>query len=141
MVSITETYTDYNGTVRTETFNFNLNKAEVMELEMGVSGGLAEMIKNIVDAKNGPEIIKTFKKIVLMAYGVKSPDGREFIKDDKLTAKFVGTEAYANIFMRLATDTKAATEFVNGIIPKNMNTEVAALETQQNANVVTMPTT
>lgn len=140
MVSMTRTYTDYNGTVRTETFNFNLNKAEVMELEMGVSGGLAEMIQNIVAAKNGPEIIKTFKKIVLMAYGVKSPDGREFIKNEELTSKFVGTEAYADIFMELATNTQVATDFVNGIIPKNMNTEASTPAVQTGAAVVAMPT-
>ena len=45
MIKKTMTYTDYNGTERTEDFYFNLTKAEVMEMEMSTSGGMAEMIQ------------------------------------------------------------------------------------------------
>lgn len=117
MLKKTVTYTDYNGLERTEDFNFNLTKAELMEMELSVDGGLAEMMQKIVDAKNGPAIIKIFKDLVLRAYGVKSADGRRFIKNDTVREEFEQTEAYSIIFMELATDADAAAKFVNGIVP------------------------
>lgn len=117
MLKKTITYTDYNGTERTEDFYFNLSKAEVLEMEMGVEGGLVEMINKIVAAKDAPSIIAIFKKLVLKAYGEKSADGKRFIKSDEIATAFSQTEAYSNIFMELATDSDAAAKFVNGIVP------------------------
>ena len=74
-------YTDFNDVEREETFYFNFTKAELTEMELGVEGGLTEQIDKIIKAKNQPEIIKLFKKLVLDAYGEKSPDGRRFIKN------------------------------------------------------------
>ena len=90
----TVTYTDYNGTERTEDFYFNLTKAEIMEMEMGTTGGLVEMIKRIVAAQDAPAIIKVFKDLILKAYGEKSPDGKRFIKSDEISTAFSQTEAY-----------------------------------------------
>lgn len=119
MLKKTITYTDYNGTTRKEDFYFNLTQAEVTELEVSVEGGLVEMINRIVAAQNGKVIIETFKDIILRAYGEKSPDGRRFIKNQEVRDAFAQTEAYSKLFMELATDAKAASEFVNGIVPPN----------------------
>lgn len=121
MLKKTITYVDYNGNERTEDFYFNLSKAEIMEMEMGTTGGLAEMISRIVAAQDAPAIIKIFKDLVLKAYGVKSPDGKRFIKSDELAAEFAQTEAYSNLFMELATDADAAAKFVNGIVPADVS--------------------
>ena len=124
MLKKTIKYEDYNGTQREEDFYFNLTKAELMEMEMGTTGGLAEMIDNVVKAQDAPSIIKIFKDLVLKAYGEKSPDGKRFIKvNDAGIPLYIGfsqTEAYSQLFMELATDAKAASDFVNGIIPANM---------------------
>ena len=127
MLKITETYMDYNGVERVEDFFFNFNEAEVMELELGTTGGLAETIKKIVDAKDGPAIIKIFKELVLKAYGEKSPDGRRLVKSKEIATAFSQTEAYSQIFMRLATDAKAAAEFVNAIVPAKYSKNVQAV--------------
>lgn len=119
------TYTDYNATERTEDFYFNLTKAEIMEMELGTSGGLAEMIQRIVDAQDAPSIIKVFKDLILKAYGEKSPDGKRFVKSKELSEAFSQTEAYSQLFMELATDADAAAEFVNGIMP-NMSDKAPA---------------
>lgn len=124
MLKKTITYVDYNGTERTEDFYFNLSKAEIMEMEMGTTGGLAEMIKKVVDAKDAPAIIKIFKDLVLKAYGEKSLDGRRFIKSEALSNEFSQTEAYAQIFMELATDADKASEFVKGIIPADIEKQL-----------------
>ena len=99
MLKKTITYEDYNGVTRTEDFYFNFTEAEIMELELGTTGGLAEMIKRLVDAQDAPAIIKIFKELVLKAYGQKSPDGKRFIKSEELATEFSQTEAYSQLFM------------------------------------------
>lgn len=120
MIKKTVTYDDYNGFSRTEDFYFNLTKAEVMEMQLSTVGGLDTMLKKLVATNDMPSIIKVFKDLVLKAYGEKSPDGRRFIKNDELRSEFEQTEAYSIIFMELATDDKAAAEFINGIVPKDL---------------------
>lgn len=121
MLKKTITYTDYNGTERKEDFYFNLTKAEIMEMEMGTAGGMAEMIQRIVAAQDAPTIIKIFKDLILKAYGQKSPDGKRFIKNQDLRDEFEQTEAYSILFMELAQDDKAAANFVNGIMPADID--------------------
>ena len=112
------TFTDYNGNERTEDFYFNLSKAELSEMELSTTGGLGQMIQDVVSAQDTPRIISIFKDLILKSYGVKSADGRRFIKSKELSMEFAQTEAYSDLFMLLATDEAAATEFVNGIVPK-----------------------
>lgn len=125
MITKTIKYTDYNGVEREENFLFNLSKAEITEMEMGTTGGLAEMIKKIVETKDTPAIIKIFKDLILKAYGEKSADGKRFVKVNDagvpLSIGFSQTEAYSQLFMELATDADAAAKFVNGIVPADMN--------------------
>ena len=119
------TYTDYNGVERTEPFYFNLSKAELMEMELGVTGGMTEMLDKIIAAKDAPSLMKTFKEMIMKAYGVKSDDGKRLIKSEELSIAFTQTEAYSVLFMELITDDKAAADFVNGIIPNEIKDKVA----------------
>lgn len=125
MYKKTITYTDYNGEKRTETFLFNFSKAELAELQLSTDGGLEVYIKRIVDTKDTKALVKIFKDLLLKSYGVKSDDGRRFIKSDELSTDFSQTEAYSEFFMELATDDKAAAEFINGIMPSDLQQELA----------------
>ena len=133
MLKKTVTYTDYNGVERKEDFYFNLTTAELMEIEMSTSGGFVEMIEKIVAAQDAPTIIKTFKDLILKAYGEKTPDGKRFMKSEEISTAFSQTEAYSIIFMELATDTKAAVDFVNGITP-NTNKDGKPIQLPVNKN-------
>lgn len=122
MIKKTITYVDYNGVERTEDYYFNLNKAELMEWELSATGGFFEMLNRIMAEKDIPTIAKIFKELIIKSYGVKSPDGKKFIKIDpvdghKLVNDFVQTEAYSILYMELATDSDAAAKFVNGVMP------------------------
>lgn len=121
MLKKTVTYTDYNGVERTEDFYFNLSKAEVAEMELSVDGGLSQMLENIVKSKDNKQIISIFKDIVLKSYGEKSMDGKRFIKNDEIREAFSQTEAYSEIFIELALNEQSAAEFVNGILPANLD--------------------
>lgn len=120
MLKKTMKYVDFNGTERQEDFYFHLSKAEIIELEMGVTGGLSQLMERIVKAQDLKAIIETFKKVVLMAYGEKSPDGKRFVKSKEISDSFEQTQAYSDLFMELATSTEAATAFINGIIPSDL---------------------
>ena len=120
MLKKTITYTDYNGVQRTEDFYFNISKAELLDMEMGVSGGYGEMLKRIVAAKDVPALISAFKDLIFKAYGEKSPDGKRFIKSEELSTAFSQTEAYTQLYMEFIQNDVAAAEFVNGVIPKEL---------------------
>lgn len=125
MFKITKTYTDFNDNERKEDFYFHLTEAEVMKMQMSTKGGLAEMIQSVIDSQDAPAIIKIFEDLVAKAYGVKSADGREFMKNDEIRRSFEQTQAYSDIFMELATDADKASKFINGILPANLAKKVA----------------
>lgn len=132
MLKKTITYTDYNGNERTEDFYFNLSKAELMEMQMSTSGGLTEMVKRVIQAQDTPEILKIFKKIILKSYGVKSDDGKRFIKKEELTEEFEQTEAYSNLFMELLQDEKKAADFITGLLPADLAKQVEDQQIMEN---------
>lgn len=132
MIKQTVTYTDYNGVSRTEDFWFHLNKAELMEME--VTGGYTNMLKRIVAAKDQSEILHTFKDLVLKAYGEKSEDGRFFRKTPELREAFSQSAAYPELFMKLSFDDEAASAFIIGIMPADIDMEEAKKEAQKYLN-------
>jgi hypothetical protein len=120
------TYEDFNGDNVTETFYFNLSKPEIVELEVEHEGGFAKMMERIVESENVKQLIEEFKKIILLSYGKKSDDGKRFIKTEQLREEFSQSAAYSELFMELATDDKAAANFIKAILPKDLATEVEA---------------
>lgn len=141
MVKKTITYTDYDGTERTEDFYFNLSEAEITEMQLSVEGGMRGYIEKIVAAKSQLELVKLFKDILLRSYGKKSLDGRFFVKNEANTAEFVSSPAYSIIYMELVTNTEAATKFVNALIPasaQNQNPAMAMAATASAAPALTL---
>lgn len=132
MYKKTITYPSYDGVELTEDFYFNMNRAEILEMELSTEGGLENMIKKIMDAQDLVSLSKYFKKIILMSYGEKSPDGKRFIKvrpdGTRPCDEFAQTEAYSQLYVELATDAQAAADFVNGIIPSEYVDEPAQKE-------------
>lgn len=112
------TYEDFNGNKRTDTFYFNLTKLECMELDLGVEGGLEGYLNNLIEQKDFKSLVAEFKKIILASVGIKSSDGRQFIKNDEVRNGFAQTNAFVDLFMRMATDAKFAADFVNQVIPQ-----------------------
>ena len=137
MYIITETYDDFNGVSRTEEFCFNLTTAELTKMQLSEEGGLADMLKVMISKKDVPKMIKIFELIVDGSYGVKSADGRKFIKNQEVLDDFKSTNAYSQIFTRFATDEKFTTEFIENVIPKDLNDQVKQM--QANGQIVQMP--
>lgn len=120
MLKKSVTYEDYNGNTVTETFYFNLTKPELIELDLGIEGGLGGFMQRLIETNDYNTLIQEFKKLILASYGIKSDDGRRFIKSDQLREEFTQTAAYAELYIQFATDDAAALEFMKGVLPKDM---------------------
>lgn len=124
MFKKTMTYIDWNGVERTEDIYFNLSKAELLEMQLTTEGGVDNMIQRIVRAKDTVSLVKLYKELILKAYGRKSDDGRRFEKSEELSRAFTETPMYSDLYMELSTNDKAASDFITGIMPKDLENEV-----------------
>lgn len=126
MLKKTITYEDFNGVTRTEDFYFHLSKAELLEMELinHKDGGMTEVLQNIIKEEDGQKIVDTFKMLILGSYGQKSPDGREFIKNEALKTSFAQTEAYSQLFIELGTEAEKGAEFIRGIVPSDLQQSI-----------------
>ena len=140
MLKKTMTTVDFGGTERTEDYYFNLTNAEIMEMQLCTDGGFVETVKKIVEAKNQLELTRLFKKIICASYGVLSPDGRKFVKNQQVLDDFMATQAYSDLYIELLSgDGKAAEDFVNGILPKDLTNEAAKAPVSQPGLAVLNP--
>jgi len=129
MLKKTIKYRDFNDNELEEDFYFNLTQSELMKLQTSVPGGLEQMLRTIINTKDGNAIMDMFAKILHIAYGQKSPDGRRFIKSEEISEAFEQTLAYDQLYMELVTDADKAAAFIKGILPS---------EVQEATNVKTL---
>ena len=118
-------YTDYEGNERSEEYYFNLNKAELVEMNYSMKGGMQEWLEETIRTEDNQRIVELLKQLITKSFGRKSPDGKRFIKSKEETEEFMQSEAYSTLFMRLATNENEMTAFINGIVPAGMAAEVA----------------
>lgn len=133
MLKKTVVYEDFDGNVRTEDLYFFISKTELTEMELSTPGGFANKLQRISTDADGAEIMKTFKEIILMAYGEKSADGRAFIKKRngvRLADEFEQTQAFDTLYTELLLDPEKASAFINGIMPKDLIEEANKLNAQ-----------
>lgn len=134
MLKKTITYTGYDGLERTEDFLFNLTKAELVDMELTTAGTFSETMKRIIAEKDIIRIAKLFKELLLKSYGVKSDDGKRFIKSQELSEAFSQTEAYSDLYIELLSNPEEAAKFFAEVLPKME--EVSAVPT---GNVTVLP--
>ena len=118
MLKKTITYTDYDGLERTEEFRFNLTKAELVDMELTTAGTFSETMKRIIAEKDIIRIAKLFKELLLKSYGVKSDDGKRFIKSQEPSEAFSQTEAYSDLYIELLSNPEEAAKFFAEVAPK-----------------------
>lgn len=118
MLKKTITYIDYDGLERTEEFRFNLTKAELVDMELTTAGTFSETMKRIIAEKDIIRIAKLFKELLLKSYGVKSDDGKRFVKSQELSEAFSQTEAYSDLYIELLSNPEEAAKFFAEVAPK-----------------------
>lgn len=120
MIKQTINFTDYDGNNCTEDFYFNLTKAELVLLNAEYKGGLEGHLNSMVNNNDISALANFMKKIVEISYGVKSEDGKRFIKNPKLSEEFLQTPAFSELYMKLLTEENVSSAFVRGIMPKDL---------------------
>ena len=120
MIKKPVTYENLDGEMVTKDFFFNLSKSELAEMALtSESGaGLADEIRIVQETSDIKTILKSFKSIISAAVGRRVGD--RFIKDDETRSDLMDTEAYGELFMEIATDSKKAVDFIRGIIPASV---------------------
>lgn len=123
MLKKTITYTNFLGETVTEDFYFNISSREVTEMEIShnLVGGYGEMIRRMIKAENGAELIPEFKAFIQSSYGIRSADGKKFYKTPEATADFEASGAYDALFLEFLTQPGAGAEFVSNILPKDFD--------------------
>lgn len=124
MLKKTITYIDYNDEERTEDHYFHLTKAELLDWQMSVSGGMQAYLNTIMESRDNVAIYQAFREIFVMSYGVKSPDGRQFVKNDEVRDAFFQSEAWSEMIMEVMSDPSGAAEIMASIVPKDLRNEV-----------------
>lgn len=123
-----------------ETLYFNINLAEAIKMEMyeDLSGNLTKMGNHTELEMGDPEAKKSvfsfFERLVEVAWGVKSEDGINFVKDPEKTRRFMTSEAYSALLEWLLLSDNAAenaAEFTNGLFPPAMMKKAVELAEEE----------
>ena len=117
MFKHTVKYVDFDGNNREEELYFHLSPAEMTQFEYSVKGGMRNLLEKAIKDQDGPTLMKFFVRIVEMAYGRKTNDGRRFEKSREIYDDFAQTNAYNALFMELVTDENFTKKFVDAVFP------------------------
>lgn len=121
----------FDGKPVQETHFFHISKADLIKMEMEEQGsdeyekdgrtltGMEAKLTRIVDSQDGKAIMREFEDIIRRAYGVKQ--GEKFVKSREAADEFLATEAYSQLLWELCTKAEAAAEFINGVVPSNLD--------------------
>ena len=137
------TFEDFNGVNQTEECFFNLTKTELIEMAMDLPEGVSESVGDdpnnideekavgkLMETMGNKGVLKFIKDLVLKSYGVKSADGRRFMKVDEngkpLSIEFSQTMAFETIIDEFMSNDIAAANFVNGVIPQSLADKMPA---------------
>lgn len=144
MLKKTITYTDYNGNQQTDDFYFSLNEADLIDMEVEASEystpddngdtGYKAMLNAIIKAQDAKALMRIFKDLIRRSYGVKTADGKHFYKGDEVYNDFVSSPAYSQLILDLLTNTEHATEFANGVFPRNLLTQLEVVSGGNTSN-------
>ena len=124
MVTKTTICKNFDGETKTYTNRFHLNKAEMVEMAMGQTGGLDKYVERIRETNDNFAMVQIVKELLLKSYGVKSVDGERFEKSPELLKAFEQSPAYEELFLELAGDADALSTFMTGIVPEEYAAEM-----------------
>lgn len=130
MIKKTITFQDLDGNSITDTFWFNLSKADIAEMQLTTEGGLAEHLKTIAAAKNAGDLLQAFKMVVSASIGRRGADNVAFDKSEAISKSFMQSDAYSELFMEMVTDQEGTVilEFIKGVMPADLAKEIDKLD-------------
>lgn len=121
------TFEKLDGTMTTEDFYFHLSQAELAQMKISHGGNLEAYFRAIVKEGDAEKILAAFEWIILSTVGIKSDDGKRFIKDNgRIAREFKETDAYSVLFTELLENNgKNFQAFFTGVVPGKLQEQAA----------------
>lgn len=132
-------YTDFDDNESVETLYFNLTKTELadnLDLKDEFEKLQSEFIgddKRELETQEIRKILELVKTLMRLSYGVRSADGKRFVKTQEQWTEFTQTAVYDQFLFSLFEQPTNAMNFITGILPKELRS--AALEAAQKSGV------
>lgn len=136
MIKRTITYKDFLGNNREDEYRFNLTEDEMMDLVKEDELFSPDHISHVMEIRDGIEMYRILRRMILASYGVLSEDGKVFRKPAEALYDFAHSAAYTQLLDDLTNteDFGKLRSFIMGIIPAKY-AERLANDPQVNAQV------
>lgn len=125
MYKIQVPYEDFDGNSQNDTLYFHLTKTRLtknLDLKDDVDA-LQRMLEG-EERQLGPEeirkIVRLVERIMKLAYGVRSEDGKKFDQRPERWDEFEQTAVYDAFLYSLFEDPQRAMHFIMGVLPKDL---------------------
>lgn len=115
------TYKNFDGEEVTETFHFQLSKAEIIEMQVRDNGTFIDNLKSLLQKRDVEKLYHFFKELVLDSVGVRQ--GNRFIKTPEIRDDFKYSVPYSELLTDLMTDEGKMAEFARGVTPFDLTDE------------------
>ena len=116
MLKKTIKYVDFNEEEVTEDFYFNLTTPEITKMIAKIGDDIDKYAEKLAASGDYEKIIDFVEMLILTSYGVKSEDGKRFVKSKEARENFEYSAAYAELFEQLMTDTEQSKAFGQGLM-------------------------
>ena len=110
------TYLDFNDQEVTEEFYFNLTTPEITRIIAKIGSDIDVYAEKLAKEEDYEGIIDFTEMLILTSYGVKSEDGKRFVKSKEARENFEYSAAYAELFEQLMTDPEQSKAFGQGLM-------------------------
>jgi len=125
MIKQTISFEDFNGNPVVETLYFNLSKTELTDdLEEMIARfeSLRDMMtqEHELSQAEVKQVLQLIKDLIKRSFGIKSLDGRRFIKTDEIWTEFSQSAAYDAFLFSLFEDPEKAVNFMTSVFPSDL---------------------
>lgn len=124
MIIKTLTFKNFLGETETSDFYFNMSEGELTLLQVRAIDqkheSFTDKLDKIAKGIQGKELADVIEDLVLKSYGVKSTDGKLFVKNPQILEEFTSSGAYSVLITELFSLEGSLAEFVNGVVPEDL---------------------
>lgn len=128
MITREVTYIDYNGDEQTEKYYFDLTVPEMLELSFSSAGDIQSTLERLSNSRKIGEIFSIIQTLIFKSVGVKSDDGKRFVKNEEVLNDFKQSRGYESFLMKMMQDTDYASKFIEQLIPQDRIQQIAGVE-------------
>ncbi len=124
MYTVKVNYTDVEGNNVEETLLFHMSSRDWIKAdeEKRSVGGYSEYIASYIsgDDTSPANVLIVLEDVIKRSYGVRSEDGKKFIRTQEVTDEFLNSLAYDAFLDDLLFRDGLSKDFIQSVLPKNV---------------------